>query len=116
LTRGAVLLFYRSGDAHAVTAIGVADSQLRSSDPTEIRRFVSLRTVYPDAEIRGMCAEPGGSGVLAILFRHDRSLSVPWSLHELQEAEVLRGAPQSIQKVTNKEALTWLARQLDAPL
>jgi hypothetical protein len=94
----------------------VADSQLRSSDPTEIRRFVSLRTVYPDAEIRGMCAEPGGSGVLAILFRHDRSLSVPWSLHELQEAEVLRGAPQSIQKVTNKEALTWLARQLDAPL
>lgn len=85
VTRGALILFYRSQDRRAVTAAGVVDDVLRSSDPVEIRRFVGLRTVYSDAEVAELCA--GERSVLAVLFRHDRSLRDGWPLDELIEAE-----------------------------
>jgi L-amino acid N-acyltransferase YncA len=116
LEPGALILFYRSGDLHAVTAVGVVDDTLRSSDPVAVRQFVSLRTVYPDAEIQRLCAAATGNGLLAILFRHDRSLPDPWSRQTLQDAGVLNGPPQSIQKVTSEGALNWIRSQLNAPL
>lgn len=113
VTRGALILFYRSRDRRAVTAAGVVDDVLRSSDPVEIRRFVGLRTVYSDAEVAELCA--GQRSVLAILFRHDRSLPDGWPLDELIEADLVRGAPQTIQEVTGQEALSWIRQRLGVP-
>lgn len=110
---GALILFYRSRDRRAVTAAGVVDDVLRSSDPVEIRRFVGLRTVYSDAEVAGLCA--GGRSVLAVLFRHDRLLPDGWPLDELIRADVVRGAPQTIQEVTGEAALSWIRQRLGVP-
>jgi GNAT superfamily N-acetyltransferase len=110
---GALILFYRSEDRRAVTAVGVVDGRLRSNDPVEIRRFVGARTVYTDAELGVLCA--GDRGVLAILFRHDRVLPAPWPLDELVQADVVRDAPQTIQEVTNEAALSWIRQRLEVP-
>ena len=110
---GALMLFYRSEDRRAVTAVGVVDGVVRSNDPVEIRRFVGTRTVYTDAEVGSLCV--GGRSVLAILFRHDRVLSGVWPLDELIRAEVVRDAPQTIQEVTNEAALSWIRQRLGVP-
>lgn len=112
LQPGSVLLFYRSEDKHAVTVIGVVDTVRRLTDPVEVRRFVSLRTVYSDADIRRFCANP--RGVLAILFRHDRSLPEPWSRELLEDVGVINGPPQSIQHVQSEGGLSWLQSELNA--
>ena len=110
LPRGAVILFYRSDDQKAVTAIGVVEGALRTSDPAEIAKFAGQRTVYSLSEIEELAQQP----VLTILFRQDRLLETPWPLHDLIEARVLTTAPQSITQVRNEEAIRWLSTQLAA--
>ncbi|MYC68643.1 MAG: hypothetical protein F4X12_20195 [Acidobacteriia bacterium] len=110
---GALILFYRSQDRRAVTAAGVVDGVLRSSDPVEIRRFVGVRTVYSDAEVAELCADE--RSVLAVLFRHDRVLPDGWPLDELIRADVVRGAPQTIHEVTGEVALSWIRQRLGVP-
>ena len=110
---GVLILFYRSEDRRAVTAVGVVDDVRRSSDPDEVRRFVGTRTVYSDAEVGGLCAS--GRGVLAILFRHDRVLPEGWPLDELIQADVVRDSPQTIQEISNEAALAWVRQRLGAP-
>jgi hypothetical protein len=111
LTPGDLVIFYRSGDQHA-SVIGVVERTLATSDPNEIRRFVSTRTVYTDEEIANMCAQ---GAVLAILFRQDRVLSPPWSLGQLVKSGVLSAPPQSVQQVDNEGGLRWLRSQLNDP-
>lgn len=111
LTIGSTILFYRSKDARAVTAIGVIEDLYRSTDPSVIRQFVGQRTVYTDSQIRQLCRN---TSVLAILFRHDRLLLEPWSFHTLIDNNVLKGPPQTVQKVIDKGALEWIRNNLDA--
>jgi L-amino acid N-acyltransferase YncA len=115
LTPGATLLFYRSQDAQAITAVGVVDDLFRSSDPNELRRFVGLRTVYTASEIEELTAS-GKESVLAIRFRHDRVLENPWPLDELITRRIVSAAPQTIQQVTDQGALTWIAGEVNARL
>ena len=110
---GALIVFYRSEDAHAVTAVGVVDGLLRSNDPTAIRRFVGKRTVYTDSQLRDHAA--GGRDVLAILFRHDRILPEPWTLQEMIRVGLVKDAPQTIQQIHDEAALSWVRSQLGAP-
>ena len=110
LPRGAVILFYRSDDQRAVTAIGVVEDALRISDPAEIAKFAGQRTVYSFREIEELAQQP----VLTILFRQDRLLEAPWPLRSLIAARVLTDAPQSITQVRNEEAIRWLSAQLAA--
>jgi len=107
---GAVILFYRSDDQRAVTAIGVVEDALRISDPVEIAKFAGQRTVYSFREIEELAQQP----VLTILFRQDRLLEAPWPLRSLIAADVLTSAPQSITQVHNEEAIRWLSAQLAA--
>ena len=111
LTLGSTILFYRSHDRKAITAIGVVDDLCRSNDPAEIRRFVGMRTVYTDSQIRQLCE---GTSVLAILFRHDRLLSEPWPFRVLIDNNLLKGPPQTVQKVANEGALAWISNKLNA--
>ncbi len=107
LRPGDVLLFYRSTDARAVTTVGIAERILVSDDPVEINRFVGGRTVYSADEVHALAQRD----VVGILFRQDRSLEDPISIHELIDAGALRGAPQTISR-TLPEAQEWLLARI----
>jgi L-amino acid N-acyltransferase YncA len=108
---GATLLFYRSHNLSAVTAVGVVEEVLESRDPEEIARLVGRRTVYTLHDIGEKCrsARPA----LAILFRQDRLLEPAWPRRELDAAGVLNGHPQSITEVHREEGRRWLQQRLN---
>ncbi len=110
IAAGDAILFYRSQQEPAVTAVGVAEATLVSSDAVEIARFVGRRTVYSYAEIEAMAKKP----VLAVLFRFARALQSPWDLDLLRRADIVKGAPQSFLQV-KPESIPWIATQLHVP-
>ncbi len=103
---GAILAFYRSEDWQALTVLGVTEETFRSTNPTQIARFVGKRTVYPLQEIERLCKQP----VLAILFRQSRILSTPIKLDKLLQNKIIVAAPQSITKLT-LAARKWIQKQ-----
>jgi len=109
LPEGSILLFYRSQDARAITAVGILEAVLRSRRPDEIARFVGKRTVYSYRQIESLCTN---GEVLAILFRQDRIVEPPLELTTLVAHNVISAAPQSISKV-KEAALPWLQQRLD---
>lgn len=110
LPQGATILFYRSDDWQAISAVGVVEDCTRSDDASEIAAFAGQRTVYSYAEISEM-APPD---VLTILFRQDRLLDAPWPLGDLRAGGVLNAPPQSITQVRSEEGIAWLTRRLAA--
>lgn len=109
LQAGDTILFYRSRDAQAVTAVGVVEDTLRSGDAAEVLAFVAGRTVYTPDEVAEMCARV--DGVLAVLFRQDRFIDPPWTLPELQANAVLKTWPQSITSVRER-GRAWVNERL----
>lgn len=107
LSPGDVVLFYRSGDAQSVRCVGVVEETLASARADEVARFVGHRTVYPYDQIARMCER----SVLAILFRHARSLDEPLTLADLMQYGVAEAAPQSITRV-REEGMSWIREQL----
>lgn len=107
---GDTVLFYRSGDEQAVTAVGVVEGTIRTSDPTAILSYVGGRTVYSPSEIVAMCRRVGG--VLTILFRQDRFVEPPWQRELLNAVGVVAGWPQTVQAV-REEGMEWVIQQLD---
>ena len=105
---GSTLLFYRSGDAHAITCVGVLEAASREQDADAIATLVGKRTVYSLSEITRLAIKP----VLALLFRQDRLLRRPIRLAEAQRMQLLSAAPQSIATV-HREGFAWLTRQID---
>ena len=107
---GDVLLFYRSKGRSSICAIGIVESTLRSSDPTEISRFVGTRTVYTYDEISAMCGRV--QGLLAMTFRQDRFLEPELELDELKLAGVLKAHPQAITRIP-EGSMAWLRQRLN---
>ncbi len=110
IASGDAILFYRSGTNQAVSAVGVVERTLVSSDPLEVARFVGTRTVYSYAEIEEMSAKP----ILAVLFRLARTLKPRWEVDLLKRAGIIKRAPQSFMQVHGK-AVDWIATQLVVP-
>jgi len=110
LEQGSILFFYRSGEDGRVTAVGVVEDTLRTSDPEDIVRFAGTRTVYRLDQIEEMCE---GAEVLTILFRFSRRLSPSIRLPELYAAGLLTGAPQSITRL-GEEGTEWLTGHMRA--
>jgi GNAT superfamily N-acetyltransferase len=110
LAPGDTILFYRSRDVQAVTAVGVVEEILRTNDPSAILRFVGGRTVYSPREIVAMCGRVGS--VLAILFRQDRFIEPPWPRSLLNTVGAMATWPQTVCAV-RKEGVEWIGRQLD---
>jgi len=104
---GQTALFYESEGRSAIVAAGVVESAFVSHRPNEILRYVGNRSVYSHAEIAHLCTK---GEVLGILFRYDRSILPPWPLHDLVRANVLLGAPQSIQRV-KEDGLRWIRQK-----
>ena len=110
LARGDTILFYRSDDWQAVSAVGVVEASMRSRDPSEVAAFAGQRTVYSYTEI----AEMTRPSALAILFRQDRLIEHGWLLEDLLDAGVLNAAPQSITQVRRRDGIAWLTHRLAA--
>jgi hypothetical protein len=109
LRAGSNLLFYRSGDTRAVTALGVVESTLVTKKPENVAKFVGNRTVYSFSQIMELCSQP----VLAILFRQAQVLRTPIALRDLRASGLLHGAPITI--VTAPLRTTrWLESRLCA--
>jgi len=104
---GSLVLFYRSLDEHRVRCIGVAERAIRSSDPRVILSFVGTRTVYTTVEIEELCRKE----VLAIIFRHARTLESPLDEDMLVESGVIKRAPQSIATIP-PGGMQWLQTRL----
>jgi hypothetical protein len=100
-------LIYRSKDFHAFTAIGVVEDTIRSTNPTEIARYVGTRTVYNFEDITDLCQKP----TLAIRFRYAKGLEPIISLKTMKMLGLLKGAPQSITLLKN-EAVEWLQKKI----
>lgn len=92
LSKSDLLLFYRSDDSKAVTALGIVEKTLVSGVSDEIEKFVGKITVYSKADIAWLCEKE----VLAIIFRQVTVLRSPISKDELLANGLLNGAPQAI--------------------
>ena len=110
LPSGATILFYRSDDWRAVSAVGVVEQSRRSGDPSEVAAFAGQRTVYSYEEIE-MMTRPSA---LAVLFRQDRLVDGPWPFDVLYDAGVLNAPPQSITQLRSEEGIAWLTSRLAA--
>ena len=96
---GDLVLFYRSGDLKAVTAIGVVDQEpLHLNTAEEVVRIVGKRTVYLEKEIKEM-APP----VFVTMFRHHLFLPNLLNLDYLREHDI--PVPQSIIEITHRQYL-----------
>lgn len=109
VSRGDVLLFYRSRDLQAVAAVGVVEATCVSGDPDELITFMGQRTVYSPEEIEFFCRR--GGQVTAMIFRQDRFIEPAWSRELLDRHGVVRGWPQTIAQVP-EEGVGWLRTQL----
>lgn len=108
---GAILYFYRSQDRQRIATIGVAESTLASTSPDAIAAYVGKRTVYPRTRIEEMTGG-GAHEVLAILFRHARTLQSGPTDEQLTDAGVWQAPPQSIMRVQPK-GVEWLKIWVD---
>ena len=100
---GSILYFYRSEDIKSVCCIGVVDKTFRSKSTDKIARFVGTRTVYSYKDIESLCT----TEVLAILFRHAKTLDNPITYNMLKNNHILKAPPQSIIHL-NQERAEWL--------
>lgn len=105
---GDTLLSYETHGRSAVISVGVMESHLVSQDSHELMRYVGNRTVYSPQDIAKICRS---REVLAIRFRFDRTLEVPWSKETLIGANAMSGAPRSVQRV-KQGGLEWVRMQL----
>ncbi len=93
-----ILLFYRSQDEKAITAIGIVDQVITDlTDPIEIPSIVSKRTVYSFEEIQVIAQKP----TLVLLFRLNFLLERPVSLEGLRGIGI--PAPQSIREIRHED-------------
>lgn len=109
LRPGDTLAFLRTSvrTESRITAVGVVEDTLASTDPDRVAAFVAGRTVFSYDEIRALCQE---GEVLAVLFRFDRSIDPPWPRRDLVANGVMN-RPQSIS-IVPEEGVAWARQQL----
>jgi len=100
ISRGDILLFYRSQDLRSVTSIGVVESvQTSLTNPDDITRYVGKRTVYSPREIQELAQKP----TIVILFTINFHLQNPLNHEEL--AEIGISTPMTINLVDHDKYL-----------
>jgi predicted nucleic acid-binding protein len=102
ISRGDVLLFYRSQDLKKLTAIAVVEEvHFRQRDPFKIQEKVKNRTVYSFGELEEMARKP----TLVLLFRWHFYLPNPLTIAKLRQLKALSSAPQTITKISHNSYL-----------
>jgi len=97
LSRGDVLLFYRSVDTHQITTLGVVESVYRVRDLETVLELVQKRTVYSIDELQEMFRLP----TIVILFTWHFHLQQPVGITRLHTIGIF--APQSLVKITESQ-------------
>jgi hypothetical protein len=97
ISRGDVLLFYRSKDVKAITSIGTVEEVHRNIRSLERAvNLVERRTVYTNEEIKQMLRKP----TMIILFKWHFHLSNPIGQRELSSLDI--SPPQTITRVSHR--------------
>jgi len=107
IARGDNVYFYRSCDVKGLTALGVVEKVVVSSNVDRIARFVGKRTVYNYDQLKKLCK----SEVIAILFRQARLFNEPIKYKELLNNDIISGPPQQIQTLA-QDKTKWIAQKI----
>lgn len=103
---GDLVLFYRSHDQMAITTLGVVEQYECMSEPNEIARVVSRRTVYTDAQIASMT----GANTKVMLFRLIKHFESPVPFQQLlTPPRIVNGYIQSITRISDESFSRILA-------
>jgi rRNA-processing protein FCF1 len=96
-----IVVFYRSGDLRSFTHLGIVESvhRLPAHKEEQISELVGNRTVYSQNEIEEIARKP----TMVVLFRQHFRLPAPLRYEAACELGILRGAPQSITRVSDSE-------------
>lgn len=98
LSKGDILLFYRSGDNAAMTSLGTVESvHRRVRSLQQAAELVEKRTVYTIDEIQEKLKKP----MMIILFKWHFYLRNPISLKELSRINI--SPPQSITRISHAQ-------------
>jgi len=106
ITRGSIIVFYRSIDEKQLTTLGIVEDILRSKDSQRIVEFAGERTVYTPEEIEEMSKK----FVLCIKFRFHFYLVDSIPVAELINQKVIGGPPQSIVEIPHEKYL-WIKKE-----
>jgi predicted nucleic acid-binding protein len=102
ISKGDILLFYRSKDRRELTTLGVVeDVFFRLKDSIKVMKLVGNRTVYSVEEIKELVKKP----TLVLLFKWHFYLARPLRLDELKNMKILREAPQTLTRIPHKKYL-----------
>jgi hypothetical protein len=100
ISRGDVLLFYRSKDRMELTTLGVVeDAFFRLKDSVKVMKLVGNRTVYSVEEIKGLVRRP----TLVLLFKWHFYFPRPLGLEKLKNMKVLKDAPQTLTRIPHRK-------------
>lgn len=107
LTRGDVILFYKSEES-IITTVGVVERVDFEANLTALMMLAGNRTVYSEQELTTTLSERGAA--LVINFYFSFHLDKPISLDEAKRSNILKGAPQGpmelhIESFQNLQAL-----------
>lgn len=99
---GDIIIFYRSGDEHALTSLGIVEKVFNNvRDPDKIEAEVGKRSVYTRKEMEKMAQKP----TKIIIFTLNFHFSKPIKLGQLKKLKLLAGAPQSIMNLSHSNYL-----------
>ena len=100
ISKGDILLFYRTHDVMALTTLGVVESvYYKLRDPNEVLKLIAKRTVFSFDEISEIC----NSDVLVILFNQNFHLTSEYSYNELSKNKIISGPIQTITEISNED-------------
>lgn len=98
LSKGDIVLFYRSNDWQSITSIGVIEDIFYNlTQPEEIVKKVGKRTVYSIQEIEDIAKKP----TLVILFTWHFNFKKLIRYQDLLNKGIISGAPQTITSIDN---------------
>lgn len=98
LPPGSLVVFYRSQDEKSVTTVGIVEETFLVKDFSTMIRLIGKRSVYSLEEIRGMLAKE----TMVIEFRFVKHLRTKMNYQEMIDADILKGPPISITKLTDE--------------
>lgn len=100
LSKGDILLFYRSIDEKKLTSLGVIERLYNDvKDPDTILRYVGKRTVYTRSEVEEIAKKP----TKIILFKWHFHFENRLALSYLLGNNILSGPPQSIVEISHEK-------------